>query len=220
MWSNIRKNVAAVATGTAVAIGLFTLLMGAATVWSATNSATNVGGGSHTLTASGNVTVTSTTLQLVKQVWVSVSGSWTCKASAPADASCNSSATTVNVPAGTVVKFLMFVKNSTDITLSDIRFEDLVDEAAFTYVATSMKRTQTGGSEPLSTDTAAVIFANADAGTALTDAQANADEGAMDTTTTPNDTLTIGGSGAVGQNKTLSVTNGKSFGVVFQVTKI
>lgn len=183
----------------------------------ATNSANNVAGGSHTLTGSGNVTVNAATLQLVKQVWTT---GGTCLASAPADATCNSSATATTLPTGTTVKFLIFVKNTTDINLTDIRFQDLLDDTAsgFTYVATSIKRTQTGASEPLDTDTSSTIYTNANTGTALTDAVANADVAGIDTAVSP-DNLSVGGAGGVGQNATLAVNAHKAFAVLFQATK-
>lgn len=141
----------------------------------------------------------------------------------PSDATCNGGATSISVPSGTTLKFLIFVKNGSDVALSDTRFQDLLSDTAgaaggFTYVAASIKRTLTGGSEPASTDTAATIFTNADGGTALTDAVANADVAGIDTTASP-DNLTVGGAGGAGQNATLSIGALKAFGIVFQATK-
>ncbi|MFY9270155.1 MAG: hypothetical protein WAO55_10465, partial [Candidatus Manganitrophaceae bacterium] len=67
---------------------------------------------------------------------------------------------------------------------------------------------------PNATDSAAIIFANADGGTAQTDALSNADNAAF---VSPN--LTVGGDGTAGQNATVSVAATKAFGIVFQVTK-
>lgn len=220
MSAQLKQSVLSVATGIGITIVLVLLAVGPAGVYAATNSAGNVAGGSVTLANSGNVTVTAATIQLVKQVWTT-GGS--CLASIPADAACNSSATTITVPSGTGLKFLIFTKNTADINLTDVRFQDLISDTAgagggFTYTAASIKRTLTGGSAPLDTDTAATIFTNADTGTAMTDALAPADVAGIDTTASP-DNLTVGGAGGAGQNATLSVTAHTAFGVVFTVTK-
>jgi hypothetical protein len=86
--------------------------------------ATDPGGGGVTLAASGAVTVNSAALQLVKQVWTTAGA---CLASSPADATCNGSATTATVAAGTPLKFVIFVKNTTALALSDVRFQDALD---------------------------------------------------------------------------------------------
>lgn len=220
MLRRMKRSVLSVATGIGVAVVLISLGIGPAGVYAATNSANNVAGGSVTLTNSGNVTVSAATLQLVKQVWTTAGS---CLASIPADAACNSSATTITVPSGTGLKFLIFVKNTSDIALTDVRFQDLIDDAAgagggFTYTAASIKRTLAGGSAPLDTDSAATIFANADGGTAQTDAKTNADFAAINTAASPDD-LTVGGDGTASENATLSVAAHTAFGVVFTVTK-
>ena len=219
MLKHLKEKIALAPIGISVAAFIFTLILGPAGVYAATNKATDAGSSS-ALTGSGNVTVNPAALQLVKQVYTTTG---TCLASSPADAACNSSATTVAVPSGTTLKFFIFVKNLSDIAVTDVRFQDLLSDTAgaaggFTYVAGQMKRTQTGGSEPVDTDTAATIFTNADGGTALLDSQTNADVGAIDTTASP-DNLTVGGSGAVGQNATLLLAAHKSFGVIFQASK-
>ncbi len=217
MFKPFKKNVILImAVGiskVSLVIALSLITFRPANLHAATNSVGNVAGGSVTLTGSGNVTVNTSTLQLVKQVWTT-GGS--CMASMPADASCNSSATSVLVPSGTALKFLIYVQNTTDLALSDLRFQDLLDDAAggFTYVANSIKRTQTGGSEPVDTDSAATIFSNADSGSALSDTISNADVAGIDTSASP-DNLTVGATG----NATLSIGAHKAFGIVFQVTK-
>jgi len=214
MFKHWREHILSVVMGTSLAMVIFMQVLGPAIVYasSATNSANNVAGGSNTLTGSGNVTVTSNTLQLVKQVYTT---GGTCLASSPTDATCNGGATTTNVPTGTTLKFLIFVKNANDIALTDVRFSDALDVSGtgFTYVAASIKRTS-AGSPPLATDTAATIFTNADGGTAQTDALTNADFAAF---VSPN--LTVGGDGTASQNATLSVAANKAFGIEFQATK-
>src|SRR5512136_857659 len=142
-----------------MALGLaFVLSAWGTAVMAATNQATDPGGGGVTLTASGTVTVTSAAMQLVKQVWSSAGA---CLASSPADATCNASATTVTVAAGTPVKFIIFVRNTTDLALSDIRIQDVIDVSAtgFTYTAASMKH----DTAQLDTATLAQIYAAANA---------------------------------------------------------
>lgn len=208
----MKKSIIAAMAAMILGLVIITMVLVPGFALAATNSANNVAGGTNTLTNSGNVTVNAATLQLVKQVYTT---GGTCLASIPADAACSSSATTTTVPAGTTLKFLIFVKNASDVALADIRFSDALDVSGsgFTYVAASIKRTS-AATPPLATDTAATIFTNADGGTAQTDLLSNADFAAF---VSPN--LTVGGDGTAGQNATLSVTANRAFGVVFQVTK-
>src|SRR5438034_1436300 len=202
---------------------LFALLMmwvvGPASVYAAVNQVTDPGGGGVSLTNSGNVTVTSATLQLMKQVW-DLAGS-NCLASIPADATCNSSATSITVPAGTALKFLIYVKNTSDISLSDVRFQDLLDDSAtgFTYTASSIKRTPNDGTAPADTATNATILAAAT--TAQTDAVGAPDDFASITDSNANaklDKLTMGA--VTGQaNQSVRFLAHKTFGILFTVTR-
>jgi uncharacterized repeat protein (TIGR01451 family) len=195
-----------------MALGLVFILSawGTAAI-AATNTATDPGGGGVALAASGNVTVNSAALQLVKQVWTTAG---VCLASAPADASCNSSAVTATVAAGTQLKFVIFVKNATDVQLSDVRFQDALDTSAtgFTYVANSLKYDAT----QLDTATSAQIYTAVDtAGTLETDA-VDATAGRY---------ASISGSNiAVGAipaqlNASLNVNARRTFALEFQATK-
>lgn len=206
MKTNMRQMAAALAV---------TLVAAGAPAWGATNTATDPGGGGITLTSSGAVTVnaTASALQLVKQVY-DTSGN--CLASQPADATCNSSATSITVPVGMSLKFLVFVKNTSDIALTDIRFQDVLDTSAtgFTYVAASIKRTANDGTAPADTATAAQIYTAANGGTAQTDALGAPD----DLASFVGSTLTVGA--VTGQaNQSLGFPAHKSFGVIFTVTK-
>ena len=195
-----------------------------AAVWTAsalaaTNQATDPGGGGVTLTGSGTVTVNSAALQLVKQVWDSTGAN--CLASIPADATCNASATTVTVPVGTQLTFLIFVRNTTAVAVTDMRFQDLLDDSAagFTYVAASLKRTPNDGTAP--SDVAALATIMAAAATAQTDALGGPDD-FMSITDSDADTLldklTVGA--VAGQaNTSLGFPANKTFGVVFQASK-
>jgi hypothetical protein len=195
----------------AVQLALGALLIGllfARPASAATNQATDPGGGGVTLTASGNVTVNSTGLQLVKQVW-STAGA--CLASSPTDPNCNAGATSVTVASSTALKFLIFVRNTTDISLSDVRIQDVIDITAtgFTYAAGSMK----DETAQLDTATIANIFTAANTGTALTDA-VDGDVASV----TGGSTMTIGA--VTGQaNATLNIAAHTTFGLLFQATK-
>lgn len=197
---------------TYLSIASITLFMGALMALpaqAATNAATDPGGGSQSLIASGSVTVNAAALQLVKQVY-DLAGN--CLASSPTDAACNAGATTVNVPTGTGLKFLIFVKNTTLVALTDLRFQDVLDVTAgtgFTYVPASIKRTLAGASAPADTATAATIFANADGGTAQTDAIT--DDAAS--FVTPN--LIVGAT----TNTVVTTDANKTFGIVFRASK-
>jgi hypothetical protein len=204
MQNTIRRNV--------LILGLvIALAVSGTTVMAATNQATDPGGGGVTLTASGAVTVNSTALQLVKQVWTTAGA---CLASSPADATCNGGATTVTVAVNTQLKFVIFVKNATIVALTDVRFEDVLDISAtgFTYVAGSLKY----DANQLDTATSAQIYTAVDAGTAETDA--------VDTTAgryasiTGNSNITVGA--VTGQvNATLNVGANRTFALEFQAIK-
>jgi len=176
----------------------------------ATNQATDPGGGGVSLTASGLVTVNSSALQLVKQVWTTAGA---CLASMPADATCNSSATTVTVAAGTQLKFVIFVKNNTVLALSDVRFQDALDISGtgFTYVASSLKYDATQAD----TATSAQIYTAVTAGTPETDA---VDTGAGNYASYSAGNITVGAV-ATQINATLSVAANKTFALEFQATK-
>ena len=192
---------------------LVAVFAGVTPTWAATNQATDPGGGGISLTGSGPVTVNSSALQLVKQVW-STAGA--CLASSPTDTTCNGGATTTTVAAGTQLKFVIFVKNTTVFALSDVRFQDVLDTSGtgFTYVASSMKHDATLAD----TATSAQIYPAVDGGTSETDV---VDIGAghyASITGTPFGNLTVGA--VAGQvNATLSVAANKTFALEFQVIK-
>ncbi len=176
------------------------------TAQAATNEATDPSG---LFTSSGNVTINAATLQLVKQVWSS--DGTICLASSPVDAACNSSATTISVPTNTAIKFLIYAANISDITLNDLRFQDVLDTTAtgFTYTAGSITfdNTQTDVA------TAATIFAAADGGGGLTDLVSTADAASENS-----GTITVGAvTGQVNQTTVLSART--TFAIVFSAIK-
>ena len=196
----------------ATAAGLMALT--AVSARGATNSASDPGGGGVTLSASGSVTVNSSALQLVKQVW---NGTGTlCLASIPSDATCAAGTSTVTVPTGTALQFLIFVKNTSDVVLTDVRFQDVLDVSGtgFTYTAGSIKRTPNDASAPNDTDTSTVIHTAANGGTTQTDALGAPDDYASYVA----GTLAVGA--VTGQaSQSLSFPAHKSFGIIFGATK-
>lgn len=184
-------------------------------VFAATNTATDPGGGGVSLTASGNVTVDSTALQLVKQVWDSTGAN--CLASRPADANCNSSAITITVPTGTLLKFLIFVKNTSDVALTNVRLQDALDVSGtgFTYTVGSIMRSPVDATAAVDTANLATIIGSAT--TAQTDALGGADDYAAYNSGIAN-TLTVGA--VTGQaNQSLGFPAHKTFAVTFTATK-
>jgi hypothetical protein len=202
-----------------LALGLvFIAALWGAEVKAATNQATDGGGGGVALTGSGAVTVNSTALQLVKQVWTGGTTTGSCLASTPADAACNGGATTITVAAGTPLKFVIFVKNPTLFALNDVRIADVLDTSAtgFTYTATSMKHdlaqadTATSAQIYTSVDTAGVAETDGVEATGVNYASIVAGAGTSN--------ITIGA--VAGQvNAALSVPANKTFALEFQATK-
>jgi len=185
--------------------------------WAATNQATNAGSVGISLSDSGSVTVTASALQLVKQVYTAAG---VCLASSPSDANCNAGATAVVVPSGTQLKFLIFVRNASDVALTDIRIQDMLDDTAgaaggFTYLTNTIKI----DSSQSDAQTIANIYSAVDGVvTTQTDVVGAPDDSAsMDTTVSP-DRLTVGA--VAGQaNVAVSVIARRTFAVLFQATK-
>ena len=158
-------------------------------------------------------------LALVKQIWDSAGSS--CLASIPADATCNGSATSVTVPSGTALMMLIYVRNTNSTAVTDVRFEDLLDDSAtgFTYTASSIKQTPNDGTAPADTASNATILAAATI--AQTDTVGAPDDFASITDSNANgqlDKLTVGA--VTGQaNQSLTFQANKTFAIVFSVGK-
>jgi len=174
----------------------------------------------------GNVVVDATqraagapALALVKQVWDSAGV--TCLASIPADSTCNGSATSVTVPSGTALMTMIYIRNTNSTAVTDVRFQDLLDDSAtgFTYTASSIKQTPNDGTAPADTALNATILAAATI--AQTDAVGAPDDFASITDSNANgqlDTLTVGA--VTGQaNQSLTFQANKTFAIVFSVAK-
>jgi uncharacterized repeat protein (TIGR01451 family) len=125
----------------------------------------------------------------------------------------------VTAPAGATVAFLIYVKNTSAIMVTDIRINDLLDQTGFDYVAGSLVRTL-AASPPSDVATDKEIFdATAPAaGTALTDAVSGADVGSAQDTGAPVgvDRITIGA--VTGQaNAALNINAHTTFAIRFLV---
>jgi len=200
-----------------LALGLvFIAALWGAEVKAAVNVATDPGGGGVSLASSGTVTVNSAALQLVKQVWTAPSGTATgsCLASTPTDASCNGGATTIIVAAGTPLKFVIFVKNTTAFALNDVRIQDPLDISAtgFTYSTGSLRHDLNAAD----TATSAQIYTSIEnTGVGETDA---VDTTGVNFASYVTGNITVGQ--VVGQvNAALSVPANKTFALEFLATK-
>lgn len=198
----------------------FLLVAWRADLMAATNTATNAAGGGVTLTNSGTVTVNAATLGLVK---VALDNSGTCLTTTTSDAgyggTCTNTAA-ITVPSGTTLKFLILVRNLTDVQINDVRFQDLIDDTAgaaggFTYTATSMKTT----SNPADTATIATVYTDANGGTAQTDAVdvGGTNYASINTGVSP-DSLTVGAH-ATQTNAAVNVPAHKTFAIIFTAVK-
>lgn len=80
---------------------------------------------------------------------------------------------------GTIVKFVIFIDNSTNVQASDLRIADQLDKTAFTYQAGSLKW---NNNTTASAASLATIFSDTNSGVALSDAISAADAGSVDLT--------------------------------------
>lgn len=211
---NLTKSIAVV-----VSVAIL-LVVWRAELMAATNTATNAAGGGVTLTNSGSVTVNAATLGLVK---VALDNSGACLTTTISDAgyggTCTNTAA-ITVPSGTTMKFLILVRNTTDVQINDVRFQDLIDDTAgaaggFTYTAASMKTT----SNPADIATVATIYTDANAGTNPSDAvdTGGTNYASINTGVSP-DSLTVGAH-ATQTNEVVNVPAHKTFAIIFTATK-
>ncbi|MDH3975097.1 MAG: hypothetical protein OEV42_12525 [Deltaproteobacteria bacterium] len=145
-------------------------------------------------------------LIIVKQVWET-----TGSAPLPSPAT---------VPTGSTLVFLIYVKNTFPVDVTDVRVSDVLDETAFLYIAGSLSRTSIL-LPPTDLATDLQIFTATDpagSGQTLTDAVSVADAAsAIDTGGLADiDNITIGA--VVGQvNQTLGITSHTTFALRFRV---
>ena len=153
------------------------------------------------ITDSGALTITSTKLMVMKKAFVD-------------DNTGTEIVNNSSVVKGTIVKYMIYLDNSTNAQATDVRFLDLLDEVAFTYQANSLRwnNNVTATGAPVAT-----VFTdtNAGASVALTDAISNADVGSVDITQTPNDRITFGAV-TVQANAQLNIPAGKIVSFIYR----
>lgn len=155
------------------------------------------------VTDSATLTLTSTTLSVAKLAFLN-------------DATGTQITSGSSVVKGSIVKFMIYIDNSTSTQASDVRLEDLLNDTDFTYQAGTLS----WNNNVTNTATAvATIFANTDrdganTGVALTDAISGADVASMDTTASP-DRITMGAHSAQA-NGTLNIPAGKIAAFIFK----
>ena len=175
-------------------------------VWAATNiGRANLGADptnpdSDYITDSPTLTLTSATLAVVKKAFLD-------------DDSGTEIADGSSVVTGTIVKFLIYIDNSTSTQSSDVRLEDLLNDTDFTYQAGSLTWnnvvTNTGA-------TLATVFSDTNAagsGVALTDA-VDGDVASADTSLSP-DQVTMGAHSAQ-VNAAVNIPAGKIVAFMFR----
>jgi hypothetical protein len=131
-------------------------VLGATSAMAADNTATgDIAGGASTITNSNTFTINSTTLALVKAAFL-------------ADGTVLASGT--SVPKGTLVKFMIYLDNSTIVPTDSLNVSDVL-AASFAYQAGTLKidNSQNTGA------TVAAIYAAVNASASITDAVSNAD---------------------------------------------
>jgi len=130
------------------------------------------------ITDSTPLTISSTQLTVVKRAFVD-------------DNSGSEIASGSTVVKGTIVKYMIYIDNSTSAQATEVRFIDLMDEVALTYQANSLRW---NNNVTNTAATFATIFTdtNAGASVALTDVISGADVGSADTTQSPSDRITFG----------------------------
>ena len=185
------------------------VLLAASLMLSSAMAATNIGRGNwgadpqipdnDNITDSSTITINSLTMSVVKVAFLD-------------DATGTQITSGSSVAAGTIVKFIIYVDNSTSVAINDARFEDMLNEVGFTYQTGTLKwntaSTNTGAS-------LATIFTDTNTGTALTDTISGADVGSIDTTQTPSDRITFGAHSAQ-VNATLNIPAGKIASFIFR----
>jgi hypothetical protein len=145
------------------------------------------------------------TLAIVKQAWLENGGA---PLSSP-----------LTAPAGSTIVFLIYVRNTTAITVTDVRINDALDETAFQFVPGSLVRT-VAAAPPADTATDLAIF-NATApgtGTNLSDSVDVDAASAQNMGGLPDaDRITVGA--VAGQaNGSLTIAGHTTFSIRFRVT--
>jgi len=154
---------------------------------------------SDNITDSGVLTITSTKLAVIKKAFVD-------------DNSGTEITSGSSVVKGTIVKFVLYIDNSTSSQASDVRLVDQLDKTGFTYQAGSLKWNT---STTATAATVATIFTDTNNGVALTDAISNADAGSVDLAPATYAQVTFGAV-STQANATLNIPAGKIASFMFR----
>jgi hypothetical protein len=196
--------ISAVADGNAAAGTVQATLLAGGVAGGDTISATASDAANGTSEFSANA-VAPVTLAIVKQAWLENGGA---PLSSP-----------LTAPAGSTIVFLISVRNTTAITVTDVRINDSLDETAFQFVPGSLVRT-VAAAPPADTATDLAVFTATAPGTGtnLSDSVDGDAASALNTGGLPDaDRITVGA--VAGQaNGSLTIAGHTTFAVRFRVT--
>jgi uncharacterized repeat protein (TIGR01451 family) len=196
--------ISAVADGNAAAGTVQATLLAGGVAGGDTISATASNAANNTSEFSANA-VAPVTLAIVKQAWIE-------NGSAPLSSP-------LTAPAGSTIVFLISVRNTTAITVTDVRINDSLDETAFQFVPGSLVRT-VAAAPPADTATDLAVFTATAPGTGtnLSDSVDGDAASALNTGGLPDaDRITVGA--VAGQaNGSLTIAGHTTFAVRFRVT--
>lgn len=191
-----------------------TLVLAALVFTSPTWAATNIGRANlgadpnpadgDYITDSALLTITSSTLAVVKKAFLD-------------DSTGTEITSGSSVVKGTIVKFMIYVDNSTSTQATDVRLEDKLNDTDFTYQAGSLTW---NNNVTNSASAVASIFANTDTtgantGVVLTDAISGADVASINTAPTPDDLITMGAH-TIQTNGVVNIPAGKIVAFMFR----
>ncbi len=188
-----------------VILALILCLLLAAQSWAVVNIGTaNMGADPTTpdndlITDSPPLTITSTKLAILKRAFTD-------------DNSGTEIPSGSTVVRGTIVRFVMYVDNSTGREATDVRIVDQLDKAGFTYQPGSLKW---NSNTTATAATIATIFADTNGGVALTDTISGGDVGSVDLTP-PTYALITFGAHSTQTNATVNIPAGKIASFMFR----
>ncbi len=150
-----------------------------------------------------------------------------CLASSDADADCNGGVTSLSVPTGVIYTFVIYVSNTSAFAVTDIRFQDDIDDVAADYFEFQINTFAAGqglqwATTGSGTSNKAQIKSALNTGTALS----NAFDGStgtneycgIDTGGSP-DQLICGGDASSPNNDSVDVAAGDTFAIMFNIIK-
>lgn len=153
------------------------------------------------ITDSPALTITATTLAVVKKAFLD-------------DSSGTEIVSGSTVAKGTIVKFMLYIDNSSAIVANDVRLEDLLDKTAFTYQTGSLRW---NNAVTATAATVATIFTDtSSSGVPLTDAAGAGDVGSADAAILPASVRITFGAHSAQANGPLNIPAGKIAAFMFR----